>query len=123
MRAWRRLPRHVRAEIESFSLAQTERIVRTLEPKRLVVIGLGTFARLATGTIDLRGDRAVLVRRGQLWWRPVFGTVHLSAARIRRANLDRLNTYFALERTILAARGRGRSPPQRQPRTPPQEQN
>src|SRR3546814_8308548 len=51
MRAWRRLPRHVRAEIESFSLAQTERIVRTLEPKRLVVIGLGPFARLATGTL------------------------------------------------------------------------
>lgn len=100
MKAWRRLPLHVRAELESFSRTQTERIVRTLKPKRLVVIGLETFARLATGTDDLRGDRAVLVRRGQLWDRPVFGMIHLSGARISRADLGRLKAYFAVEQPI-----------------------
>ncbi len=98
MRAWRRLPRTVRVELEAFSAERAERIVKALKPKRLVIIGLKTFARLTTGADDLIGEQRVLVRRGQLWDRPAYGTIHLSGARISRADLDRLKAYFSPER-------------------------
>lgn len=91
---WRRIKRPLRDELETFSLACAERIVRVLAPRRIVVIGLGTFDRLTTGTADTLGAGRVLAKRGDLWGAPAIGIMHLSGARVRRDERDRLRAYL-----------------------------
>jgi hypothetical protein len=93
--AWRQIRRDLRQEIEAFCHRRVERIVRTLAPKQIVVIGLGTFDLLTTGGAALTGDRGVLIKSGSLWGTRCYGTVHLSGAQISRTDRNRLISYFA----------------------------
>jgi hypothetical protein len=94
--AWLPEQPHLRREIEAFCYTRAERIVRTLAPQRIVVIGFKTFDRLATGTTDLFGERNQrLIVRGEVWGVPAYGIVHISGARLSRADQARLSDYFA----------------------------
>jgi len=92
---WRRIERPVRNELTAFSLARAQRIVRALAPDRVVIIGLGTFDMLTSGTSDKLGTDRVLVKRGDLWGVPAIGTIHLSGARVRREDRNRISAHFA----------------------------
>lgn len=95
VRDWHKLDGALRAELEAFSLGRAENIVRAMEPKRLVIIGLGTFDRLADGVADLRGENKLLTKKGILWGVPATGIVHLSGARLSHDDLGRLTSYFS----------------------------
>lgn len=92
---WRRFKRPLRDEMEAFSLSRAERIVRVLAPRHIVVIGLGTFDRLTAGTASTLGAGRVLAKRGDLWGASAIGIMHLSGARVRRDERDRISAYLA----------------------------
>ncbi|MCJ2067812.1 hypothetical protein MKK75_03145 [Methylobacterium sp. J-030] len=94
---WGRIERSLRRELEMFSLARAERIVRTLMPRHVVVIGLGTVDHLTAGVAETLGTRRVLIKRGELWGAPATGIIHLSGARIRREDRERLAAYLAVQ--------------------------
>ncbi len=94
---WRKVKADLREELEAFSLARAERIAWALRPQRIVVIGLGTLAGLAPSAVALEGENRILVRRGNLWGAPAYGMVHLSGARVSRADLERVHGFFEVE--------------------------
>jgi hypothetical protein len=97
MGGWARVERELRNKLEAFSLERVQRIVGTLRPRRLAVIGLGTFdwlTRRSEASVRVRNGR-VLVKQGELWGVPAFGVIHLSGARVSRADLEAMKTYFA----------------------------
>lgn len=104
--AWNRITKPLRDDLEIFSRNNAERIVRALRPKRLIVIGLGTFAWLAQGEPSLYGEKGrVLARCGTLWDCKAIGTVHLSGSRISRGDRERLREYFAAQRVQQTQEG------------------
>ena len=94
--AWRQIRRDLRQEIEAFCRLRVERIVRTLAPQQIVVIGFRTFDLLTTGEAVLTSDQGrLLVKSGSLWGTRCYGTVHLSGAQISRMDRNLLISYFA----------------------------
>ena len=91
---WRRL--ESRRQLEDFSLERVRRIVETLQPKRLAVIGLQTFRRLAHSTTPAlsNGSGRPLIEQGKVWGVPAFGVIHLSGARISGGDLNAIKNYF-----------------------------
>ncbi len=93
---WNSLPAVVRLAAEEFSARHVAGLIQLLSPRRIVVIGLGTFDRLTHGEALVRGYRKqVLIKEGRLWGRPAYGVVHLSGARIAREDLNTIRSYFA----------------------------
>ena len=84
---WSRLDRSLRERLEAFCHERAAEIVRLLEPKRIVVIGLHTFDRFGPGEVVLRNDRRVLLKEGSVWGYPATGVIHLSGARPNRSEL------------------------------------
>jgi hypothetical protein len=96
IKAWLRIPKQLRGKLEEFSLLRARTIVNALQPKQLVLIGLGTFDRLLVGEARLVRDRGrVLAKEGNLWGHPAIGLAHLSGSRISAADLERLRTLFS----------------------------
>jgi hypothetical protein len=96
---WHRLERGLRIELENFSLERAGRIIKTLHPKHLVVIGLQTFDLLATSaTSALERDGRCLVKQGEILGMAAFGVIHLSGARISGNHFNAIKAHFG-ERT------------------------
>jgi hypothetical protein len=97
MEDWKRVRREQREELERFSLERAQRIVKMFGPKRLTVVGLGSFELLTKGlgcsVLVCRGR--ALIKRGELWGVPAFGVIHLSGARVSGADLEAMKAYFA----------------------------
>ena len=92
---WLRVARPLRGQLEEFSLQRAKAIIVALQPKRLVLVGLGTFDRLLVGEPCLWGDRGrVLAKTGSLWGYDAIGVAHLSGARLSSADLERLRAKF-----------------------------
>jgi len=92
---WRRLETGLRIELEKFSSERARRIIETLQPKHLVVIGLEIFRRLdpsATSGLVHNGRR--LVEQGEIWGVTAFGIIHLSGARLSGDDLNAIRAYF-----------------------------
>lgn len=103
MEQWSRVQAELRTELEKFSLTRLKRIIEVIRPKRIAVIGLGTFDWL-TRRAGLKGrddalvspsGRRALVKGGELYGCPTFGVVHLSGARVSGVELDAMKAYFA----------------------------
>jgi len=97
MKAWDCIPSKLKREMEQFSLERVDRIVETLRPQHLVVIGLRTFQQLTktdgqTALLGQRGNR--LVVDGNFGGIRASGIVHLSGARISRYDREQLKEHF-----------------------------
>jgi hypothetical protein len=96
MKDWRQLPPALRERLEDFSRERVRRIVEVLDPRHLIVIGLGTFNMLTAGDPIVCGATGrILAKCGELWGRPATGIVHLSGSRISRADRAILQAHFA----------------------------
>jgi hypothetical protein len=97
MEDWARIEKGLRTELEEFSRGRVRRIVGALRPKRLAVIGLGTFDWLTDrqGASVATCNGRALVKRGKLWGALAFGVMHLSGARLSGTDLDVMKAYFA----------------------------
>jgi hypothetical protein len=96
LKEWHRLERGLRIELENFSLERARRIIETLQPRHLVVIGLTRFRRLApSATSGLMRNGRPLVERGEIWGVTAFGVIHLSGAYgLSGHDLDAMKAYF-----------------------------
>jgi hypothetical protein len=95
LKEWRRLQRGLRIELENFSLERARRIIKTLQPRHLLVIGLETFGRLApSATSALERNGRCLVEQGEIWGMAAFGVIHLSGAHVSGADFDAIKAYF-----------------------------
>jgi hypothetical protein len=99
LKKWRQLESGLRKEIEDFSLERASRIIKTLRPKYLVVIGLQTFDLLATSeTLALERDGKCLIKQGVILGMAAFGVIHLSGAYVSKNHFNAIKAYFG-ERT------------------------
>ncbi len=100
---WNLVPAHLRQEMEVFSRKRARLLVEAMAPKRIVVIGLGTFDLLADRPHQLvhQQGQKTLIKQGQIWGVPAIGIIHLSGARIRRDEMDILAKYFAANNVKL----------------------
>lgn len=97
IQAWDGIEKKIRSDLEEFCLERVLRIIEALQPRHLVIIGLGTFERL-TGT---KGDTVLqiaqgarLAVRGKFGGFPTSGIVHLSGARVSSKNQFLLKELF-----------------------------
>jgi hypothetical protein len=88
--SWKRLSGPLRRELEEFSIQKCEWIVKALRPKKISVIGLGIFEKLAVGQTLLKGNTCDLVRKGEMWGIPALGVIHLSGARVSASNREKI---------------------------------
>jgi hypothetical protein len=95
VRSWRSLDARLRQDCEAFSQQRAYRILKTLAPKRIVVIGLETFSLLTHGDPVLSNGSRVLVKRGELCGVEAFGVIHLSGARTSRSEVEMISGFFA----------------------------
>lgn len=97
IKEWNTLPGGLRQEMEEFSNKRARRLIDAMAPKRIVVIGLGTFDLLADRGHELvhQEGQKTLIKQGRIWGVPAIGIIHLSGARIRREEMDVLAKYFA----------------------------
>lgn len=95
---WRRIPLPLRREIEAFCRHRAERVVSVLNPRQIIIIGLGTFDWLvpapARNVILTSSENKVLAKEAKLWECPAVGVPHLSGDRIRTADRDRLSEFL-----------------------------
>jgi hypothetical protein len=92
---WKRVPDRLREELEQFSYSRVKQIVEALAPRKVVVIGLGTFNRLVEGPVALENGNRVLIRKGELWGVLALGVIHLSGARLSGTDVTVLRDYFS----------------------------
>jgi hypothetical protein len=95
IRAWKALEANLRNEIECFCRAQVERVVEAIAPKRIVVIGIGTFDRLKVENVELFKKGRTLAKVGKIYGRPAPGVIHLSGAHLSGADFDHLKDLFS----------------------------
>jgi hypothetical protein len=87
-----------RGKIEKFCLRKVKKLVKELNPKRIVVIGLETKDKLqkqhAFGKVrkPIKGNPSnrILAVKGNLWNVPACAVVHLTGARISKTNFAKV---------------------------------
>jgi hypothetical protein len=94
-KCWRAVPAVSRQEIEASCLRHTERIVRALAPRAIVVFGFKTFNALTAGEVVLQGRKRVLMKFGEVWGVPAYGVLHLTGARPSGDDLSRMAAFFS----------------------------
>jgi hypothetical protein len=96
MAAYGQINRQIRLAIAEFCLSRVEKIVRTMRPKLVVAVGLGTL-RL----FDCEGERLtssvsgrLIAQRGEIGSYPALGTLHLSGARISNSDRQQIRDHI-----------------------------
>jgi hypothetical protein len=91
---YQRVPVELRNRIRTFCLAQVDRMLRAMEPKKIVVIGFETMRLFGRAhPCDVSAGK-VLVRAGYVFQRRAFATPHLSAAwGLRKEDLTRIARF------------------------------
>jgi hypothetical protein len=84
-------PSHFRARIQTFCVSKTLKIVQTLNPERVVIMGLGTMALFGKSQPDLtNASGRVLTKTGKVGDYRSLGIMHLTGARIATADRNRI---------------------------------
>jgi hypothetical protein len=91
----KRVERKTRQEIKQFCLPLVGKIVETLRPKTIVVIGFETLSLFGESSPILRSERKnrVLAKAGKVAGREAIGTLHLSGAHIHRSDCAAIATH------------------------------
>ena len=82
----------VRREIEKFCCDKVEKIVCEVAPQRILVLGLGTWDKIAeppTQTLD-RTPRSRLVVGGRVFGKKALGMIHPTGAQVSNKNICKL---------------------------------
>ena len=92
---YQKVPIDVRHRIRTFCLAQVDRMLRAMEPKKIVVIGFETMKLFGRAQpCDVNAGK-VLVRGGEVFQRRAFATPHLSAAwGLRKRESNRIARFI-----------------------------
>lgn len=82
---WTSLPRALRTDLEASCASELANLVRVMEPRRILVLGIGPFKRHATGSRELLRDRKNkrdLVVAGTLFGRSALAVLHPTGCRV-----------------------------------------
>ncbi len=80
-----------RQKIDEFCLPRAVRIIRAVQPRRIVSIGFDTLDQFGGGAPELENDKGrVLTRIGEIAGYPAIATLHLTGAHISNADRARI---------------------------------
>jgi hypothetical protein len=93
-----RVPIRVRREIQQFCLNRVERILDSISPKLILVIGLQTLELFGGGTTSVTGTNGrVLMKSGKVFNRKAHAMLHLSGCRIASGDREAINAAIHAE--------------------------
>ena len=94
---WRRLPLKLRKDLEKFCTEKAHTLIKAIEPRQIVFIGMNTFNQFAgSASKCLKGpnSKRILIREGSFCGIPACGVLHLSGARIQTAHRKEIYDYL-----------------------------
>jgi hypothetical protein len=94
--AYRREFKETLGAIEKFCMDRVHRLVRAMDPQKIVVIGFAALNLFGSSKPILSNSAGrVLVREGRVAGWPALATLHLSGARISAEDLNSIKTVIA----------------------------
>lgn len=103
---WRKIPRLTRIKMEEFSFLKVKEIVNTLQPQRILVLGIETYEQLKDILPPIKkelvlhrrqsnGERMVITSQAGEY--KLFAVIHPSGARISTVDWDIIRELFKKE--------------------------